>query len=142
MNVNHLVDAWENPVDHFLGQVKILVHSLYEYLQQGGLLCVNVSQISSKDCLSYLLDDLQNLAMVRLCDDHFVNVFLAFDVDWSESSQFRWRHSLLPSLGLIVLDAEERRRLEVTDSCRTALGKLFAGNVLAIYQPEFWSEIQ
>ena len=78
--------------------------------------------------------------MVRLCDDHFVNVFLAFDVDWSESSQFRWRHSLLPSLGLIVLDAEERCRLEVTDSCRTALGKLFAGNVLAINQPEFGSE--
>ena len=138
MNVNHLVDAWENPVDHFLGQVQILVHSLYEYLQQGVIVVLSVvSQISS---LSYLLDDLQNLAMVGFCDDHLVNVFLAFDVDWSESSQFRGWHSLLPSLGLIVLDPEERRRLEVTDGCRTALGKLFAGNVLAINQPEFGSE--
>ena len=135
MDVNHLVNAWENPVDHFLGQVKILVHSLYEYLQQGGFVSCKPN---FQQRLSYLLDDLQNLAMVGFCDDHLVNVFLAFDVDWSESSQFCGWHSLLPSLGLIVLDAEERRRLEVTDSCRTALGKLFAGNVLAINQPKFW----
>ena len=63
-----------------------------------------VSQIFSR-YLTYLLDDLENLAMVGFCDDHLVNVFLAFDVDWSERSQFRGWHSLLPSLGLIVLDA-------------------------------------
>ena len=75
--------------------------------------------------------------MVGFSDDDFVNVFLTFDVDGSEAFQVFRADGLLPSFGLVILNAQQGPRFEVANSRRTALGKLLAGYKLPIDQPGY-----